>query len=529
MLNAHKITYNLPDKELLFENVSFSVQKHDKVALIGNNGVGKSTLLKILAGQLRPSGGIIEYEFKPYYAPQHYGQFDDQTVAEALKIKDKLMAYNQILDGNVTKMNLEILNDDWSIQERCQTAFSFWGIEDLSLNRKMSRLSGGQKTKVFLAGIMIHQANILLMDEPTNHLDHSSREMLYQYIRNSKQTMLVVSHDRKLLDLLSPVYEMERGGIKVYGGNYSFYKSQKEHEEQVLKNQLGDREKALKMARKAERASLERKQRQDSRGKKKKEKEGVSKMAMKKLKNQAESSSSKLKEVHAEKIGSISRELKDARSKLPDISKIKMNFENSSLHKGKVLATAENINFSYSVDSLWYEPLSFKIFSNDRISIKGDNGSGKTTLLKIILGQLNPTIGEMKRADFHYVFIDQDYSLIRDDLSVYDQAQLYNRDAMMEHEIKIRLHRYLFDQDSWDKSCSTLSGGEKMRLLLCCLMISNRAPDIFVLDEPTNNLDIQNMEILSKAINDYQGTVIVISHDHYFLNEIRVNKYLELS
>ena len=259
MLNAHKITYNLPDKELLFENVSFSVQKHDKVALIGNNGVGKSTLLKILAGQLRPSGGIIEYEFKPYYAPQHYGQFDDHTVAEALKVKDKLRAYNQILDGNVTKMNLEILNDDWSIQERCQTAFSFWGIEDLSLNRKMSRLSGGQKTKVFLAGIMIHQADILLMDEPTNHLDHSSREMLYQYIRNSKQTMLVVSHDRKLLDLLSPVYEMERGGIKVYGGNYSFYKTQKEHEEQVLKNQLGDREKALKMARKAERASLERK------------------------------------------------------------------------------------------------------------------------------------------------------------------------------------------------------------------------------------------------------------------------------
>jgi len=529
MLSAHKITYFHPDKELLFENISFSVQKHEKIALIGNNGVGKSTLLKLLAGQLYPTSGNIEYEFKPYYAPQHYGQFDDQTVAEALQIKDKLMAYYQILNGNVTKRSLETLNDDWSIQERCREAFSFWGLEDLSLEWNMSRLSGGQKTKVFLAGIMVHQPEIVLLDEPTNHLDLSSREVLYRYIQGSGDAFVIVSHDRQLLDLLSPVYELERGGIKVYGGNYSFYKIQKDHEQRALQHTLEEKEKSLKIARRAERASMERKQRQDIRGKKKKVKEGVSRIVLKKLKNQAESSSAKLKEVHSEKIGSIAQELQETRQKLPDTSKMKMNFEGSALHKGKVLVTAEHINFSYSGDLLWRESLSFNIFSNERISIKGVNGSGKTTLLKIILGELNPTAGEVKRAEFNYVFIDQDYSLIRDELSVYEQAQVYNYDAMLEHEIKIRLHRYLFDKDFWDKPCSTLSGGEKMRLLLCCLMISNKAPDVFVLDEPTNNLDIQNMEILTQAINDYKGTVIVISHDKYFLNDINVKRVIDIN
>ena len=206
-----------------------------------------------------------------------------------------------------------------------------------------------------------------------------------------------------------------------------------------------------------------------------------------------------------------------------------MNFESSSLHKGKVLVSLENVNFSYSDKKLWRESMTFKMYSNERISIQGINGSGKTTLIKLIIGELIPTDGKVKKADFSYVFIDQDYSLINNELTVYDQAQLYNRNALLEHEIKIRLHRYLFDREYWDKPCNTLSGGEKMRLMLCCLMISNQTPDVFVLDEPTNNLDIQNMEILTKAINEYHGTVIVVSHDKYFLKEICANRVIELS
>jgi ATPase subunit of ABC transporter with duplicated ATPase domains len=172
--------------------------------------------------------------------------------------------------------------------------------------------------------------------------------------------------------------------------------------------------------------------------------------------------------------------------------------------------------------------LNFKIISSERILLRGSNGSGKTTLIRIILGELEPHDGNLFRANNSYLYIDQDYSLIRNDLKVYEQAMQFNGSGLEEHEIKIRLSRFLFYRDDWDKLCDDLSGGEKMRLMLCCLTISNKAPDIIVLDEPTNNLDIQNIEILTRAINEYKGTLIVISHDQYFLEQINPERTIEL-
>lgn len=528
MLTAQKITYIHPDKELLFENISFSVQKQDKIALIGNNGSGKSTLLKIIAGVLQPTQGTVKSESELYYIPQHFGQFNDVTVAGALQIESKLTALHAILQGEVSDSNLTLLNDDWTIEERCHEALSYWNLQNLPLTQKMEQLSGGEKTKVFLAGILIHKPDIVLLDEPTNHLDTYSRNILYSQIESCANTLVVVSHDRVLLDLLNPIYELDKRGITVYGGNYSFYKNQKEIAENALFQQLEEREKALQKAKKAERESLERKQRQDVRGKKKHEKEGIPRIFMKGLKNNAESSSAKLKEVHSEKIGSISDELKQVQQKLPDIKKMKINFEDSTLHTGKILVTAQNINFGYNNLLLWPETLSFQIRSGERINIKGRNGSGKTTLIRIILGEIQPTCGLLSRSDIKAVYIDQDYSLIMNNMTVYEQAQQYNHDALQEHEVKLRLTHYLFNKKFWDKPCRTLSGGEKMRLILCCLMISNRAPDLFVLDEPTNNLDIQNIEILTSAIKEYTGTILVVSHDNYFLNEINVTRTIKI-
>jgi len=528
MLTAQKITYIHPNRELLFENISFSIQKQDKVALIGHNGSGKSTLLKIIAGVLLPSQGIIKSESKPYYIPQHFGQFGDYTVAQALQIESKLNALYAILQGNVSDDNLMLLNDDWTIEERSHEALSYWNLPDLSLIQKVKSLSGGEKTKVFLAGILIHKPEIVLLDEPTNHLDTQNRERLFNYVKSCTNTLVIVSHDRFLLELLNPIYELEKRGITTYGGNYSFYKEQKEIAENALFQQLEDREKALLKAKKAERDSLERKQRQDVRGKSKHEKEGIPRISMKTLKNNAESSSSKLKEVHAEKIGSIVDELKQVQQKLPDVKKMKLNFENSTLHAGKILVTAKSINFGYNHQLLWQQPLSFQIRSGERISIQGKNGSGKTTLIRMILGEFQPSSGYLKRSGFSTIYIDQDYSLIVNNLTVYEQAQQYNEDALHEHEVKIRLSRYLFHREYWDKPCHTLSGGEKMRLMLCCLMISNHAPDLFVLDEPTNNLDLKSIEILTSAINEYNGTLLVVSHDHYFLKEINIERIVEV-
>lgn len=528
MLILQNLSYTHPDKELLFDNINLIINEHDKVALIGDNGAGKSTLLKIIAGWLEPSAGILDVDVKPYYVPQVFGQYNHLTIAQALNVEDKLKALKDILAGNVTEQNMILLDDDWTVEERCHEALQYWQLDQLDITQPVSTLSGGQKTKVFLAGILLHQPEFILLDEPSNHLDVTSRELLYSFIENTKSTLIVVSHDRKLLNILTAVYELDKRGITMYSGNYDFYAEQKAIENNALYEDVKSKEKALRKAKEKERETIERQQRLDARGRKKQERAGLPTIMMNTFKNNAEKSTAKLKDVHAEKTGMLAKELNDLRKTLPGADTMRFDFDDSTLHKGKILFRASNINFSYADVFLWKENIDIQITSNERIAIKGLNGSGKTTLIKIILGQLQQTTGSVYRAINSSVYIDQDYSLIKDEFSVYEQAQQFNTTALQEHEIKNRLNRFLFTKEFWDKPCNALSGGEKMRLMICCLNISSQAPDIIVLDEPTNNLDIQNIEILTAAIYDYKGTVLVVSHDAIFLEQINITRTIEL-
>lgn len=476
MLTLQDITYIHPNKDLLFIDLDFIVNNHQKIALVGNNGTGKSTLLKILAGELQPSGGLVKADPKPYYVPQLFGQFNDHSVAEALRIDVKLNALREILEGRVTEENMELLNDDWTIEERCHEALAHWGLADLDLTQKMEALSGGQKTKVFLAGIDIHRPETVLLDEPSNHLDISGRKLLYDYITRTSNTLVIVSHDRTLLNLLNTVCELSKRGITTYGGNYDFYAEQKMIENDAMNQDVKSKEKALRKAKETAKESIERQQKLDARGKKKQEKAGVPTIMMNTLRNSAENSTSKMKGIHAEKVGNISQELSQLRKELPGIDKMKMDFDNSTLHTGKTLINARDINFGYDDELLWKLPLTFRVTSGERLVIKGANGSGKTTLIRMMLGELHPTSGTLDRATVKTIYIDQDYSLINNTLSVYEQAQQFNSGALQEHDIKIRLNHFLFTREYWDKSCRALSGGEKMRLMLCSLTISNHAP-----------------------------------------------------
>ncbi|WP_127124481.1 ribosomal protection-like ABC-F family protein [Pseudoflavitalea rhizosphaerae] len=528
MLSLQQVTYMHPNKDVLFSNIQFNIGAHQKLALIGNNGAGKSTLLRIMAGQLVPTEGNMVADSRSYYMPQVFGQFNHLSVAAALQIESKLKALQEILAGQVTEANLTILDDDWTIEERAREALAHWGLAGLEFDQSLASLSGGQKTKVFLAGIAIHQPEIILLDEPSNHLDMQSRQQLYELIKNSRSTMVVVSHDRTLLNLLDTVAELSKRGITQYGGNYDFYLEQKELEAGALAQDVKSKEKALRKAKEVERESIERQQKLDARGKKKQEKAGLPTISMNTLRNNAEKSTARIKSVHEEKTGNISQELNELRKELPDKDKMRIGFDHSGLHKGKILAEAKNVNLQYHTKPLWPEPLNFQINSGERIVITGANGSGKTSLVKLILGQLEPASGTIYRAMNKALYVDQDYSLIDDRLNVFEQAEKFNQSGLQEHEIKIRLTRFLFTQEYWDKPCATLSGGEKMRLMLCCLTISGEAPDLIVLDEPTNNLDIQNIAILTTAINEYEGTLLVVSHDAYFLKEINVERKIAL-
>lgn len=537
------LSYIHTDKEILFSHIHLSINSGDKIALTGNNGCGKSTLMRILAGDLSPSSGTVLRPEHLYYVPQHFGQYDRQTIAQALGISHKLSALHAILSGDAAEAHFNTLNDDWTVEERAQAALDSWGLGGIPLSRPMEGLSGGEKTRIFLAGMELHNPTAILLDEPTNHLDADGRERLHNLLRRTSATVLVISHDRTLLNLLPAICELSSQGLTYYSGNYDFYKEQKTLQQNALTQQLEEKQKALRLARKVAREVEERKAKQNVREEKASIKKGIPRILMGGLKNNAENSSSRLISIHAEKAEKLQTEMAGIKSSLSQTDKLKTDFNASHLHTGKILVTARDINFHYpnhtaspaetphtetTAKSLWASPLTFQLRSGDRLSLKGKNGSGKTTLLKLIMGELHPTDGVMERAGFTSVYLDQEYSLVRNERSVLQQAEAFNHRHLPEHEVKTILNRYLFPRDVWNKPCSKLSGGEKMRLSFCCLMIADNTPDMFILDEPTNNLDIESIEIITATIRNYAGTVIAISHDREFLKDTGIEREILL-
>lgn len=528
---AENITYTIPSGRTLFHNLSFSIFEAEKSALVGDNGSGKSTLLKILNGCLQPDSGSVKYCDKRslWFIPQHFGQYNDATLARMLRVKDKIDALNQIEQGSVDPRQFEILSDDWSIRERIEAALEQWGLTGLSPSSSFNTLSGGEKTRAFLAGINIHHPNLVLMDEPTNHLDRSGRKCLYSLIEKSTIGFLIVSHDRELLNFCQPVYELSSLGIKRYGGNYDFYELQKQIKAEALDQRIGHTKKALSDARHKQRKTIERKKKRNARAAKKATSKNLPRIMLNTARNRAEDSTSRLNEVREQKIAEKKQKMAELKRQQRDLKQIRFTINRSPLHDGKVLFEANRVNFIWPGGlPLWSEPLRFKILSGERIHLTGNNGSGKSTLIRMLNGELKPASGNLTIQSEHRFLLDQEYMLIDRTKTVLEQAVQSNEVKKPDHELKTLLHRYLFEEKMWDQPCRSLSGGEMMRLSLCCLALQTGQPDTIILDEPSNNLDLQNIKLLTEAISSYLGTLIVASHDSRFTEGVRITRVIHL-
>ncbi len=517
---ASGISYRHTNNQPLFEHVALSVPDGAKVSLIGPNGVGKTTLLQLLGGRLAPAAGSVATSSQPYYIPQHTTP-DKRSIAELLGVDDKLRALQAICAGATDTAWFDTLNDDWTIEERCRAVLAEWELRDAALDTPVAALSGGERTKVLLAGLSLHNPAIVLLDEPTNHLDRRARAKLYDYIGSTHATLVVVSHDITLLNLLHTTCELTAAGIRLYGGNYDFYREQKAIEEQALAERIEAEQTALRAARRQAQEVRERQERRSAQGKRNKSKTGLARIVVNARGAQAQNSAARLQDRHTAIIGDTRQRLAELREQQTRHGELKIDFDDAALHTGKRLIRAEGLNFAYGDGApLWPQPLDLEIRSGDRVHIAGDNGSGKTTLVRMLLGELAPTAGRVERADFSAVHLDQEYRTLDSSQSVLETAERHNAHNLPDHELKVRLDRALFPHETWDKPCRALSGGERMRLSLCCMMLSERIPDLMVLDEPTNNLDIGSLAILTDTVRSYHGTLLVISHDEHFVREV---------
>lgn len=506
LLNASNLNKSF-GTSIIFSGVSFEIQENDRIGLVGVNGSGKTTLLKLLTGEMQADAGDLSKANSTVvgYMEQHVCRDLERSAysevltvfAPVLKLEEELNELNlrlqakpENIDALIEKQSL--LNERFAAlggltcRSRARAALLGLGFDNEQMAMPIGVLSGGQKGKLQLAKMLLSGANLLLLDEPTNHLDITSVEWLEDFLRSYSGAFVVISHDRYFLDkITNRTFELENQRLTLYKGNYSAYLAQKEENNLALQRKYNNTQKEIKRI------------------------EGI---------------------VAQQRQWNRERNIKTAESKLKVIDRLESTLQKpeekpDSIHfdfainqrGGNDVFTAEKLGLSFG-DKKLFENVNIEIHRGERIFLIGPNGCGKTSLLKTVLGTYSPTAGEFKfGAGIEVGYYDQIQSGLHPEKTVIDEIwDSYPR--MTQTEIRNALAVFLFKGDDVFKSVSALSGGERARILLLRLMLSR--DNFLLLDEPTNHLDIDSCEALEAALQTYEGTLFIVSHDRYLMNKI---------
>ncbi|CAN5375143.1 ABC-F family ATP-binding cassette domain-containing protein [soil metagenome] len=529
-IHIHQINYAHTNGKHLFQglNLSFS---HNKIGLIGKNGVGKSTLLRLITSELAAQSGTIAVQANIAYLPQNLDFAVAMTVAELLGVHEKLTALSRILNGSIDSNDFTLLNDDWNIKERTQQQLQQFDLSQIALERTIDTLSGGEKTRLLLAKVFCQNANFILLDEPTNNLDIHAKQLLYQAIATWQHGIIVISHDRALLQGMDQIVELTTLGANSYGGNYENYVIQKAVEQAAQQQKLHDAKRFLQRAQTTIQQSQERLEQRRKYGRALRKEGSIDKLSANSAKGRSERTQRRLLVKEESLLEQAEQQLQHARTKIEITKTLAIELPATSVPNGKMVLELEEICFAYphgSQDSHYLiNNFNLKIMGPERIAIVGDNGGGKTTLIKLILGALQPLSGKITVGVKQVRYIDQAVALLDMKRSVLENFLHLNPDSN-DKEARSHLARFLFREDAALKAAEILSGGEKLRAALACTLMAKQPPQLLILDEPTNHLDLESIAHLEEALSCYQGALLLISHDSYFIKNVRVNTLIKI-
>lgn len=537
-LSGSNVSYVLPDGTALFEGLSFSFGQ--KIyGLIGPNGVGKTTFLKLLVDELNPSQGQLNTKGSLILLPQmrsfSNGITDFKTIEEVLGVQEILHALKKVEDGDFSSELAETIGDKWDLKSQLQKIFQSLDIDYLNLSQDVASISGGEWMRVHFARLLLDSPSTILLDEPTNHLDQNGRKAVFEFIQSWRRCMIIVSHDRELLSQVDEIAELSNQGLRFYGGNYDFYLSEREKESAALEHQIGAARQEYKKQKSGLKESLERQQRRMAQGQKKGREGGVPKIIARMQKQNAQFTLGKIKTAHEDRLFQADQRVRQLSAQVKTRNQIKIDIPETLVPNKKELLEFKEFNFNHAGASqfLWDKPINFHLIGPARIRLNGANGAGKSTLMKLLMQSLwdnSPIQGEhtgcFKLKTRRIAYLDQNMEILGNpETSLLTRFSIFTP-HLSESERRIRLGRFLFNQQTSLKKISALSGGEQMRAALACALFSEVAPELLILDEPTNNLDVDSVEQFESALSNFQGALIVISHDIKFLENLRVTEEL---
>lgn len=511
ILSVQNLVFNFPTEDI-FNDITFSIYEKDRVAFIGPNGCGKTTLIKLILGKEVPNKGNLTLlrGLTVGYLSQDVIQSEENTLyQEALLVFEDLIklekdlqvleekialdpSNQKLIDDYGKKQHHFLINNGYDYQYLIDMFLSKFGFKKEDYNRKINTFSGGEKTKMSFAKLLLSKPDLLILDEPTNHLDLSTIEWLEDYLKGYEGTLIFVSHDRYFINsLATKIYEIENHKISYYKGNYDYYVNEKRvRYETQLKAYNNQQKEIAKMKRFIEFF-----------------------MPKPRFVSRAKDRINKLN--HMKIIDKPQGEEKT----------MKINFKGDSL-LGKKMIGFEHVDLGYDKNKILINDVNALVLGKDRLAIMGDNGTGKTTILKCILETLAPINGKIIRyRAMNIGYIDQHHFDIKGSQTLVENY-MEEFPMMGERAIYNHLGKFNFSDDDFFKTLDMLSGGEKMRLVLSKIILKEY--DLLLLDEPTNHLDIITKQALIRALDDYEGTIIFVSHDRHFVDEI-ANKILYFS
>ncbi|MEV0440471.1 ABC-F family ATP-binding cassette domain-containing protein [Streptomyces spectabilis] len=522
------VSFAWPDDTPVFHDLSFTVTT-GRTGLVAPNGSGKSTLLKLIAGELRPATGALAVHGTLAHLPQSLPLTSGLTVAEVLGIAAVVRALDAVESGDVSEEHFATIGDDWDIEERTRAQLDRLGLGDLALDRRLGTLSGGQVVSLGLAAQLLKRPDVLLLDEPTNNLDLQARHKLYDVLSDFTGCLLLVSHDRALLDRMERVAELGSDELRFYGGNFTAYEEAVRAEREVAEKNVRNAEQELKREKRELQQARERAERRQSNAARNLKNAGLPRIFAGNMKRGAQESAGRAGQLHAARVSEARTRLDEAGRALREEQRITLELPDTHVPAGRNLFLGEGMRVHHSGTPVFADGgVDLTVRGPERIALTGPNGAGKTTLLRLVTGELVPDSGEIKRNDGRIAYLSQRLDLLDPDRTVAENFAAFAPERPEAERMNL-LARFLFRGPRAHLPVGVLSGGERLRATLACVLCAEPAPQLLLLDEPTNNLDLVSAGQLESALNSYQGAFVVISHDERFLAAIGVNRWLRLA
>lgn len=518
-ITCTRLSFAWPDGSVVFDGLDLAVGP-GRTGLIGLNGSGKSTLLRLLAGELRPTGGSVRVAGEVGYLPQNLTLDTGQRVDRLLGIAEVRAALHAIESGDPAEEHFATVGEDWDVEERSRALLDQLGLGHIDLDRTVGRLSGGETVLLSLAALLLRRPGVLLLDEPTNNLDLRARERLYAAVAAFPGVLLLVSHDRELLERVDQIAELREGRITCFGGTLSQYEAAVAVEQEAAERQVRAAEAEVRRQKREWIEAHDKLAGRNRNARKAYENKRDSRAAMRMRKRTAQESAGKLLGVHTERLAQARERLAEAERAVRDEDEIRVDLPDTAVPARRRVLSLEDLRLRQGSTA------SLEVLGPERIALVGRNGAGKSTLLDTIAGLLSPAAGTVT-VHVPLRYLPQRLDLLDPKLSIVENVRRLAPTADPQH-VRAQLARFLFRKGRPDQRVGTLSGGERFRASLAALLLAEPAPQLLMLDEPTNNLDLASARRLTSALSAYRGALLVASHDLPFLRELGLTRWLSL-